>query len=550
MTIQVYCDPCTVNSRKVLAGLEQMKVSFLDFLGRWNTLTRNQADYNQNFINYFTGQHKSEEFKKINPHATVPAATDGDLVITESNAILAYAADLNGAESMYPKDLKKRALVNKWLLWEASQWFPSCYIYLVEYVVKPLLQSEPDQKVIDGESERLNTLAGILNDQLGKTRWLIGDNITIADIAVAAPMHLHEASRLPLEKYPNLKRWMTEGIEQLDSWKNTKGPVEKALLPNSKSNGQSDRQFKTAQPDVRTTVNYTKAVDQITELYFYESEKAKGIHEPGDAAVEISISDGWPRANEFTLDKNGFALHFFKAQHNKWEDDQAVRNKFYPEVVDFLKRELGAKRVLVFDHTIRTESNAKKALTDEKNTSQRSPVMLVHCDYTAESGPLRVKQLLGDEAQDLLQRRLAFINVWKPINRVVEERPLAMCDVQSCEDSDFFKLHLRYRDRNGENYVMKHSPNHKWYYFPKMTPEQVILLKVSSALIYKLSILLMDDGRHMTLRLMLLDLWVIPRSRTQRALWMRRCVRVWRFVLYASTSIRRSAILKKLCQHR
>ena len=402
-----------------------------------------------------SSQHKSEEYKKINPHATVPAATDGDLVITESNAILAYAADVSGAESLYPKDLKQRALVNKWLLWEASQWFPSCYIYLVEYVVKPLLQSEPDQKVIDGESERMNTLCELLNDQLGKTKWLTGENVTIADFAVASPMHLHEASRLPLEKYPNLKRWMTEGMEQLDSWKNTQGAVDKALQPNGKPNGQSNGQSKAAQPDVRTTVNYTREVDQLTEIYFYETPKAKGIHEPGDSAVEITVSDAWPRVNDLTLDKNGFALRDFKTAYSEWEDEQNMRTNFYPEVVEFLQRELGAKRVLVFDHTIRTESNAKKPLTDEKNTSQRSPVMLVHCDYTTESGPLRVQQLLGDEAEDLLKRRVAFINVWKPINRIVEERPLAMCDVQTCEDSDFFKLHLRYRDRNGENYVCK-----------------------------------------------------------------------------------------------
>jgi hypothetical protein len=224
-------------------------------------------------------------------------------------------------------------------------------------------------------------------------------------------------------------------------------------------------------------VNYTKAIDGLTELYFYETDKANDIHEPGDAPVEIAVSDAWPHAKQLSLDANGFSLHSFKTSHSTWEDDEAVKSGFYPEVVDFLKKTTGAKRVLVFDHTIRSEANAKKKLTDEKNTSQRSPVMLVHCDYTAGSGPLRVKQLLGDEADDLLSRRVSFINVWKPINRVVEERPLAMCDVKSCKDEDFFKLILRYRDRTGENYVMKHSPDHKWWYFPKMTPEQVILLK-------------------------------------------------------------------------
>lgn len=60
-------DPCTVNSRKVLAGLDEIK-----------------ADYKQNYINYFTAEHKSDKFTKINPHQTVPAATDGDLTLTES----------------------------------------------------------------------------------------------------------------------------------------------------------------------------------------------------------------------------------------------------------------------------------------------------------------------------------------------------------------------------------------------------------------------------------------------------------------------------------
>jgi glutathione S-transferase len=147
-----------------------------------------KADYKQNYINFIQGEHKSDDFKKINPCATVPAATDGDLTLTESNAILQYAADKVGDDSMYPKDLKRRATVNRWLLWESSVWFQSCYVYCVEYVVKPLMGAEPDAKVIDGESPNFNKLASILNDQLGKTKWLTGDNVTIADFAVAAPM--------------------------------------------------------------------------------------------------------------------------------------------------------------------------------------------------------------------------------------------------------------------------------------------------------------------------------------------------------------------------
>lgn len=187
--------------------------------------------------------------------------------------------------------------------------------------------------------------------------------------------------------------------------------------------------------------------------------------------------DGWDRAKEFSEDKHGFALKDFKASFDgSWEDEEAVRSKFYPEIVELVKKETGATRVLVFDHTIRTAANQAKKLTQESNTSQRAPVMLVHCDYTAESGPVRVRQLLPEEGEELLKKRVAFINVWKPLN-VVEERPLAMCDVESSLPEDFFKLYLRYRDRTGENYVLRHQDRHKWYYFPGMTPDKVIFLK-------------------------------------------------------------------------
>lgn len=182
-------------------------------------------------VDYFKSEQKSDWYVKVNPFATVPSATDDGLVLTESNAILQYGADLVGAKSAYPTDLKQRANVNRWLLWETSSWFPSCYVYLVEYVVKPLLKAEPDQAAIDKEAPNWNRLAKVLDEQLSKTKWICGDDVTIADIAIASPMHLWRASKLPLDKYPHLKKWMTEGIEKLPAWQKTQGAVEKALLP-------------------------------------------------------------------------------------------------------------------------------------------------------------------------------------------------------------------------------------------------------------------------------------------------------------------------------
>lgn len=214
MGITLYLDPCTINSRKVLSGLDLLEIP-----------------YDLKHVDFFKGEQKSPEFTKINPMATVPAAVDGDLVLTESNAILAYAGDLAKDESFYPKDPKKRADINRWLLWEASTWFGVNYVYLIENVVKPhLFKADPDQKALDDEAPKFNKAANALEMALAKNKFITGDNVTIADIAVAAPMHCWEPSKIPLDNYPNIKRWITE-VEKIPAWNARQKHVENSLMP-------------------------------------------------------------------------------------------------------------------------------------------------------------------------------------------------------------------------------------------------------------------------------------------------------------------------------
>ena len=142
--MELLLDPITVNCRKVLAGFK--------LIG---------ADYTIKKIDYFQGEQKSEEYTAINPNQSIPALRDGDMVLWESNAILQYAADKVGNNDVYSKDLKVRADINRWLLWESSAWFPSCYKYLVENCVKPLLGDTTDQSILDAEAENFHKLASM-----------------------------------------------------------------------------------------------------------------------------------------------------------------------------------------------------------------------------------------------------------------------------------------------------------------------------------------------------------------------------------------------------
>ena len=227
---------------------------------------------------------------------------------------------------------------------------------------------------------------------------------------------------------------------------------------------------------VHGTFNYTSDTGVAPEIYFYDTPAGTPIRSPGDDPHTMPIQDGWSHAANFSTDREGFALRDFASSFTAWDDDAAIHARFYDEVIAFVRAATGARRVMVFDHTIRTKANAHQQ-TAETTTTQRAPVMLVHCDYTPASGPLRVRQLLPEEAGTLLAGRVAFYNIWKPLRRKVEEKPLAMCDATSTVEPDFIRLALRYRDRDGEIFVLRHAPKHHWWYFPRMPPDQALLLK-------------------------------------------------------------------------
>ena len=204
MGIKIYADPITVNCRKVIAGM--------NLIG---------APYELVHVDYFKGEHRAEPYLSLNPNASVPAMTDGDFELWESNAILQYAADKVGNDAVYPRDLQTRADINRWLQWEGSNWFPSCYVFLVENCVKPLLGGQPDPAVLDAQAAQFHKLAGILDKRLANRAWVAADHPTLADIVLAAPMHLHGWQKLPLSDHPNLKRWLLDGVEQLPCWQQT-----------------------------------------------------------------------------------------------------------------------------------------------------------------------------------------------------------------------------------------------------------------------------------------------------------------------------------------
>jgi hypothetical protein len=223
---------------------------------------------------------------------------------------------------------------------------------------------------------------------------------------------------------------------------------------------------------VETTLNYLAPMEDRPYYYTYPPPAGvPGRNTHGDRR-RVLVRDARELADP-SLDVEGFALVRFESSLADAYDPEAVVRTYYSEVEAVVRRYTGAQRVLVFDHNVRNTDRARP----ESGMAQAA-VRYVHNDYTLRSGPQRVRDLVGgEEAERLLQRRFAVINVWRPIRGPVQQAPLAFCDASSLARSDFVPTDLRYRDRVGEVYSLTYSPEHRWFYYPEMQADEALLLK-------------------------------------------------------------------------
>ena len=192
---------------------------------------------------------------------------------------------------------------------------------------------------------------------------------------------------------------------------------------------------------------------------------------------QVVIHHGRPHVAEFTLDRDGFRFIRHDTKVHDFLDEDEVRRVYYPEMEALVKAQSGASRVVIFDHTLRTAD-------DEVREARkiREPVRRVHNDYTEWSAPQRVRDLLPDEADKLLERRFAIVQVWRPIRHPVETLPLAICDARSVSPEDFVISERRYPNRVGQTYAIKYNPRHRWYWFPRMRRDEALVFKVYDSL--------------------------------------------------------------------
>lgn len=225
----------------------------------------------------------------------------------------------------------------------------------------------------------------------------------------------------------------------------------------------------------RATLNFLQPMAERRYSYQYEPPAGVPPQNGVDEPHVVTIRDARPLAVDLSLDEEGFELLQVPTAFASFNDPDAIRSAYYAEVERLLARATGAERVFAFDHNVR---NADRAAGGEAGI--RGPVPRTHNDFTARSGPERARTELvarGIDPLALEGRRYAIVNLWRPIGRRVEKWPLALADARSLAPGDWVESDLIYRDRVGETYAVGFSPGQAWYYFPRLAPDEAILIK-------------------------------------------------------------------------
>jgi hypothetical protein len=224
---------------------------------------------------------------------------------------------------------------------------------------------------------------------------------------------------------------------------------------------------------VEADLNYLAPTTERPRTYAYDPPPDVPRSTAVNTSHRVPVRDARPIATEITLDALGFGLIEHRSAVRDFYDDDEVKQVYYPETENALKDATGAARVFIFDHTVRRRVPG----AEDRRDGIRQPASRVHVDHTAKSGPQRVRDLLADEAQELLRGRVQVINLWRPIRGPLRDAPLAVCDACSVAPEDLVPSDLIYPNRIGETYSVTYRPSHRWFYFPEMRADEALLLK-------------------------------------------------------------------------
>lgn len=198
--MKLYVNQLSPNSRKVTAVLSHLGL-----------------DSETQVIDLASGENRTPEFLAINPNGKIPALSDGDFSLWESNSIMGYLCSKTDT-TLWPKS-NARYDITRWMNWELAHWGRWISTYAFETMLKGMFGlGAPDEKVMEEAGKFIAKFGTVLDDHLSNTNFLVGNALTIADFAVASHLTYRVPAKVPLDDFSNILAWETR-LNEIPAWR-------------------------------------------------------------------------------------------------------------------------------------------------------------------------------------------------------------------------------------------------------------------------------------------------------------------------------------------
>jgi hypothetical protein len=237
-----------------------------------------------------------------------------------------------------------------------------------------------------------------------------------------------------------------------------------------------------ATAEVRTTIDYLIPTSRINRRFWAPGKEYNtGIYAP----YEVTIRNA-RLAGTFTLDDHGFCLGHHHTDITDWEHNYGADTPYAQQVCEVAKHLTGVDIVVPMSGMIRTSG-----LT---SATAQPPAAEAHVDFTQRSAE-RIAEAVYRKAHPSGQgyRRFIAFSLWRALSAPPQDMPLALCEGRSVRDDegthntkvdvdeiptgDALFAPIAGEQNMAAATIFHHSPDHRWWYFPDMTPDEVILIK-------------------------------------------------------------------------
>jgi glutathione S-transferase len=164
------------------------------------------------------GQLTTPEYAALNPNMKTPTLVDGDRVLWESSAIMAYLCIRQGSDMWPVHNPAEQVEVLRWLSWDNGHWAPAVAPFYFEHIVKSTFgMGAPNQESLRTKATDLLRFGKVLDAHLRGRDHVTCGRLTIADFQLASMAADWRQSEMPFETFPNIVRWL-DGLAHIPAW--------------------------------------------------------------------------------------------------------------------------------------------------------------------------------------------------------------------------------------------------------------------------------------------------------------------------------------------